>query len=116
MADTTNFTASLDRGLLKRAKVIAAQQDTSVNALLNAQLRSLVETYENAERSQNDNYPTLLAFSLGNLDSTEALQRLGLDSEEDLFLLMMRANLPMPRLDEEATAEMVDALRRLVRK
>ena len=42
MAKTVNFTASVDRDLLKRAKVIAAQSDISVNALFNAELRRLV--------------------------------------------------------------------------
>ncbi len=39
---TVNFTGSVDRDLLKRAKVIAAKTDTSVNALFNAELRHLV--------------------------------------------------------------------------
>jgi predicted HicB family RNase H-like nuclease len=39
---SVNFTGSVDRELLKRAKVIAAKADTSVNALFNAELRYLV--------------------------------------------------------------------------
>jgi hypothetical protein len=31
---TVNFTGAVDRALLRRAKVIAAQNDTSINALL----------------------------------------------------------------------------------
>lgn len=46
MAANVNLTASVDRDLLQRAKVIAAKLDTSVNALLNAELRYLVETFE----------------------------------------------------------------------
>lgn len=110
MANTTNYTGSVDRDLLKRAKVIAAKTDTSVNALFNAQLRHLVETFESADLARNANFGTLLAFSLGRLNSTGALQRLGLDSEEDLFLLMAQAHLPMPRLPEAETASMVKAL------
>jgi len=53
MADTVNFTGSVDRDLLKRAKVIAAKSDTSVNALFNAELRHLVETYEAAQATGN---------------------------------------------------------------
>ena len=41
-----NFTGAVDRELLKRAKIIAAKTDTSVNALFNAELRYLVETFE----------------------------------------------------------------------
>ena len=49
---TVNFTSSIDRVLLKRAKVVAAKADTSVNALFNSELRYLVETYEAAEKAE----------------------------------------------------------------
>ncbi len=45
MTQTVNFTGAVDRELLKRAKVIAAKSDTSINALFNAELRHLVETF-----------------------------------------------------------------------
>lgn len=113
MSNTTNFTGVVDRDLLKRAKVIAAKSGTSVNALFNAQLRYLVETFESADAGRNANYRTLLAFSLGRLDAESALKALGLDSEEDLFLLMVQAHLPMPRLPEAETTGMVKALHAL---
>ena len=95
MAETVNFTGSLDKSLLKRAKIIAAKSDTSVNALFNAELRYLVETFEAGEKAGNQNYKTLLDFSLGRLDDTQASVQLGIDNEEDLFLLMAQAHLPM---------------------
>lgn len=113
MSNTVNFTGAVDRDLLKRAKVVAAKSDTSVNALFNAQLRYLVETFESADESHNANYPTLLAFSLGKLDGAGVLRALGNDSEEDLFLLMAQARLPMPRLPDAQTADMVSALHAL---
>ena len=115
MADTVNFTGAVDRDLLKRAKVIAAKSDTSVNALFNAELRHLVETYEAAQASGNQNFATLLDFSLGRSDDLTTLNRLGLDSDEDLFLLMAQAHLPMPRLSETATRAMVEGLAALPR-
>ena len=108
-----NFTGSVDRELLKRAKIIAAKSDTSVNALFNAELRHLVETFEAAETGGNQNFRTLLDFSLGRIDARVAMARLGIDHEEDLFLLMVHAHLPMPHLSEEKTQEMVDELNRL---
>ncbi len=111
--NTVNFTGAVDRELLKRAKVLAARNDTSVNALLNAQLRYLVETFESATVSHNDNYTTLLAFSLGKLDAGQVFERLGIDSDEDLFLLMAHARLPMPRLPEAETERMVEQLMQL---
>ncbi len=113
MATTVNFTGSVDRDLLKRAKVIAAKSDTSINALFNAELRYLVETFEAAEGSSNQNFRTLLDFSLGRIADHEALAALGIDSQEDLFLLMAQAHLPMPRLPEAVTQSMVDSLHAL---
>jgi hypothetical protein len=36
---SVNFTASVDRDLLRHTKVLAARNDTSVSTLLNAELR-----------------------------------------------------------------------------
>jgi len=108
-----NFTGAVDRDLLKRAKVIAAKSDTSVNAMFNAELRYLVETFELAEASANQNYRILLDFSLGRIDDLAAMKALGIDAEEDLFLLMVQAHLPMPRLPETTTRGMVEELNAL---
>lgn len=113
MAETVNFTGAVDRDLLKRAKILAAKSDTSVNALFNAELRYLVETFEAAEASGNQNFRTLLDFSLGRIDDRQAMHALGIDSDEDLFLLMSQAHLPMPRLPESGTRCMVDDLNAL---
>jgi len=115
MATTVNFTGAVDRELLKRAKVIAAKSDTSINALFNAELRYLVETFEVAEAGGNQNFKTLLDFSLGRLDDLTVMDALGIDSQEDLFLLMAQAHLPMPRIPEAATQAMVDSLNALVK-
>ena len=113
MANTVNFTGSVDRDLLKRAKVIAAKSDTSVNALFNAELRHLVETFEAGEVTGNNNFKTLLDFSLGRLDGRKVAAALGIESDEDLFLLMAQAHLPMPRLSESTTRGMIDSLHAL---
>jgi ribosome assembly protein YihI (activator of Der GTPase) len=115
MSTNVNFTASIDRGLLKRAKVLAAKSETSVNALFNAELRYLVETFETAEETNNENFRTLLDFALGRIEDLSAMESLGLDSEEDLFLLMAQARLPMPRLSDAVVEGMVDELNRLSR-
>ena len=115
IASTVNFTGSVDRDLLERAKVIAAQADPSVNALFNAEPRHLVETCEAAQAVGNQNFATLLGFSLGCLDDLTVLARLDLTSEEDLFLLMAQAQLPMPHLSETATRSMVEGLAALLR-
>lgn len=111
---TVNFTGSVDRALLKRAKIIAAKADTSINALFNAELRYLVETFEAAEASGNQNYRSLLDFSLGRIDDHTVMDALGIDNQEDLFLLMTQAHLPMPRLPDEEAGRMVESLNALV--
>jgi hypothetical protein len=113
MSETVNFTGAVDRELLKRAKIVATKSDTSVNALFNAELRYLVETFEAAEMSRNHNFKTILDFSLGRIDYRVAMDTLGIDSDEDLFLLMAQAHLPMPRLPEAATRGMLDSLHAL---
>lgn len=113
MAQTVNFTMSVERDLLERAKVLAAKTDTSVNALFNAELRYLVETFEAAEIGGNQNCRTLLDFSFGRIDDVEALAALGIDSQEELFLLMAQAHLPMPRLPQSQTRSMVNILHKL---
>ena len=115
MSPTVNFTGTVEKDLLKRLKVIAAKLATSINALFNAELRHLVETYEAAEVHGNHNFQTLLDFSLGRINDVQAMDRLGIDSEEDLFVLTARAHLPMPRLSVGETEEMARSLRALPR-
>jgi hypothetical protein len=110
VAETVNFTGAVDRDLLKRAKILAAQSDTSVNALFNAELRYLVETFEAAQTHGNQNFRTLLDFSLGRIDDRRAMEALGSDADEDLFLLMAQAHLPMPKLPPSQTRRMVKEL------
>ena len=113
MVETVNFTCAVDRELLKRAKIIAAKSDTSVNALFNAELRHLVETFEAAEAAGNQNFKSLLNFSLGHADDHTTMANLGINNQEDLFLLMAQAHLHLPRLPESTTQGMVNSLHAL---
>ena len=98
---TVNFTGSVNKTLLKRAKVIAAKNDTSINALFNAELRYLVETFDAAEKSGNQNYKSLVDFSLGAADE-KTMGKVGIDQPEDLFYSWLKPTYPcracqMPR-------------------
>jgi hypothetical protein len=115
MESTAKFTGSVDRDLLRRAKIIAAKTDTSIASLFNAELRYLVETFEAAEACGNQNFKMLLDFALGRIDDRTAMDGLGIDSEEVLFLLMAQAHLPMPHLPLATTQEMVNSLHALAR-
>ena len=80
---------------------------------INAELRYLVETFESAEAGCNQNFQALLDFSLGQINDLDVKQQLGIDSDEDLFLLMTQAHLPMPRLPEATTRSMMESLKAL---
>lgn len=56
----------------------------------------------------------LLDFSLGHTDAGGTMEKLGIASEEDLFLLMAQARLPMPHLDPASTAAMANSLQELL--
>jgi len=114
MGSSVNVKVSVNRDLLKRAKVIAAKSQTSVNALLDAQLRYLVETFESAEQLGKENDKVLLDFSLGRITDEQAMRLLLIDSEEDLFLRMAQARLPMPRRPKKEINNMTAALRKLL--
>ena len=52
-SDRQNITISLDRQVLRKAKVLAARRETSISRLLAQEIQSLVdqdEAYERAER------------------------------------------------------------------
>ncbi len=44
---------------------------------------------------------------LGRIDDLTAMDQLSIDSQEDLFLLMVQVHLPMPRLSDEVAQSMV---------
>ena len=108
-----NFTGSIDRALLKRANILATKTETSVNALLNKELLHLTSTFEAAESSCNQNVISLLDVSLGRLNDLEVKDHLGIDSDEDLFLLMAHSHLPMPRHSSDKTQDVVKSLNAL---
>jgi predicted transcriptional regulator len=49
-----NITISLDKGILRKAKVLAARRDTSVSGLLTQQIEDLVGREEAYERARGE--------------------------------------------------------------
>ena len=78
-----------------------------------ASVPNLVETCELAERHGNRNAALLLGFALGRSSDLEVIELPHLEHEEDLFLLMAQAHLPLPRLADQATEAMVSDLQQL---
>jgi len=77
-----------------------------------ASVPNLVETCELAERHGNRNAALLLGFALGRRSDLEVMELLHLE-HKDLFLLMAQAQLPLPRLADQATEAMVSDLQQL---
>ena len=67
-----------------------------------ASVPNLVETCELAERHGNRNAALLLGFAFGCISDLEVMEQLHLEHEEELFLLMAQAHLPLPRLADQA--------------
>ncbi|MGI4860041.1 MAG: hypothetical protein ACRYHA_24565 [Janthinobacterium lividum] len=67
-------------------------------------------------RASDQNFRVLLDFSLGRNDVRTTMHTLSIDTEEDLFLLMAQAHLPMPRLPALQTHAMVNDLTSLLKQ
>jgi hypothetical protein len=52
MASKTNVTLKLDTALVRKIKVVAAQQNTSISQLMTDQLEKLLESKNSYERSK----------------------------------------------------------------
>lgn len=103
----SNVTFAIDDDLLRKSKVAAAQMDTSLNAIVRTLLAGFIESVGEKDQ-QPENYRKLLNFSLGKVTYRALMRDLSIDSDEDLFLMMCGAGLPMPSLPEEETQKMVN--------
>jgi len=52
-AEKANITLKLDRDLLRAVRVLAAEEDTSISALLSTQIRELVKKRKGYEEAKN---------------------------------------------------------------
>jgi plasmid stability protein len=63
----TNITLKLDRDLIRKARVLAAEKDTSISALLAEQLENAIRTYEGYDRAKKQALAILKkGFDLGS--------------------------------------------------
>jgi hypothetical protein len=61
-----NITLSLDQGLIKKAKIIAAQKETSITRMLGEELKQLIDKEEKYQRAKKKALAQLNAgFHLG---------------------------------------------------
>ena len=113
MKETVNFSASIDKTLLKRTKIAAAKLGVPVNVLISQQLAFFIENHEHAELQGNENFQILAEFSLGLRSATSAMTSLSIASHAELNSLLNAAKLPKPTLPEPVVDQMVEDLRAL---
>jgi len=66
MTTTQNVTLAIPKNILRKAKILAVQKNTSLSGLLTHTLAELVERQENYEQSRLRNIETLKSgFDLG---------------------------------------------------
>jgi hypothetical protein len=71
-----NITLSIDKGLIQKAKVLAAQQQTSISRMLSNRLRDLIQEAQNYEMAKRR--------AIRNLDKGFHLGGKGTASREEL--------------------------------
>ncbi len=107
MADSVNFTIALDRDALRRAKIIAARHDTSVNAMIRHYLDHLHDIGLDNEGNASGNSEVMFKYSMGLIPKKQAMTELGV-SDYGIFVRMMgRAGLPLPAVSKDLERKMV---------
>lgn len=86
-----NTTMNLPEDLLARVKTYAAQNRTTMTAIVREHFEAITEP----DRELADDDP-LLAYSKGLLSRRDAVKRLGLRDYADLLVALGDADLPMP--------------------
>lgn len=111
-----NITFSFDDALLTAAKVMAARQSTSVNALVRQALEHVVATDGPVALSANSGVAqALVDYSMGRKPRLATMQELAIDDYGQLIRLLNEAGLPHPMVplaQREAMAnELVELLK-----
>jgi hypothetical protein len=86
-----NTTMNLPEALLARVKAYAAENRTTMTAIVREHFEAIVEP--NREPVEDD---ALLAYSKGLLSRREAVRRLGVRDYADLLVALGDADLPLP--------------------
>lgn len=101
----SNVTFAIDDDLLRQSKIAALQMDLSLNAVVRTLLDGFVKSV-GTTADKTGNYRKLLDFALGRIPYRALMTELHIDSDEDLFLMMCGAGLPMPTLPKEELKKM----------
>ena len=113
-----NITFSLDERLLAAAIVLAAKQNTSVNALVRTALEQQVAVGGAVSASESSGVlQVLLDYSIGRRPRAVTMQTLGIDDYGMLLRMLNAVGLPHPLVPlakrEAMAGELVEVLRSL---
>jgi hypothetical protein len=106
-----NITFSIDDALLHAAKVMAAKQNTSVNALVRQALEHVVATDGAVALSASSGVAqALVDYSMGRKPRLATMQELSIDDYGVLIRLLNEAGLPHPMIPLGQREAMADQL------
>lgn len=110
MKESASVSLTLDKVLVKRAKVAAAKMGTPFNVIVAQQLRSFLDSFEKSEELGNQNFLILAEFSVGVRSASDAMKALSIPSTAELNRLLWAAKLPKPTVSELQVRQMVETL------
>ena len=105
-----NTTFNLPDDLIQRAKVYAAEHDTTLTAIVRSHLEQVTGYVPDAGRED-----PLLAFSKGEIGKAEAIQKAGLRDYAELLMALGQRRLSLPTLPPHEVRAMTDTFLRLRR-
>ena len=105
-----NITFVIDDGQLRQIKIIAAQHDTSVNALVRSHFAHLVASGLQETDAMNGNLRTLFDYSVGRVGRHKAKALLGV-GDDVLTCMLRQAGFPPPRASIEQEDRMLEDIK-----
>ena len=105
-----NITFSLDESTIRQIKGIAAQHDTSINAIVRGYFAHLVSSGLHEKNVMNGNLQTLFDYSIGRIGRAQAKNNLGVE-DKMLAQMLLGAGFPPPRTGLEQEDAMLEDIK-----
>lgn len=105
-----NITFTFDDEQLRQMKVIAAHQQTSINALVRDYFAHLISSGLAETDSMNGNLQTLFDYSVGKIGRHKAKEFLGVD-DVTLVKMLRQSGFPPPRATIEEENRMLEEIK-----
>lgn len=105
-----NMTFSLDDALVRQIKGVAAQHDTSINAIVRDYFTHLVNSGIQEKDVLNGNLQTLFDYSMGRMGRSQAKRILGVE-DKMLTQMLLGAGFPPPRANLEQEDAMLEEIK-----